>query len=207
MSLLRVTHEGSVCLQEKVQISSIIRHLSTSSGPLSLISLCPTGLCTAPKYAFFPPVFRALLLPLPLSGTPCLPSSVKSYLLPSLESPALAGSPPRSHWSGRNFLCLPTAPPCFPTVVLPIFPHPSVHITVGACRSWAHGSGLMVFFLVLGLERQPRPCPHPPDQGEKYCLGASLGFLPLTDYDLTSPNLGFLICKMKILTPVIRGLR
>ena len=147
MSLLRVTHEGSVCLQEKVQISSIIRHLSTSSGPLSLISLCPTGLCTAPKYAFFPPVFRALLLPLPLSGTPCLPSSVKSYLLPSLESPALAGSPPRSHWSGRNFLCLPTAPPCFPTVVLPIFPHPSVHITVGACRSWAHGSGLMVFFL------------------------------------------------------------
>ena len=63
------------------------------------------------------------------------------------------------------------------------------------------------FWLVLGLERQPRPCPHPPDQGEKYCLGASRGFLPLTDYDLTSPNLGFLICKMKILTPVIRGLR
>lgn len=88
----------------------------------------------------------------------------------------------------------------FPTPIFCTYHHWCLQI-LGPCV-WADG---LFFQLVLGLERQPRPCPHPPDQGQKHCLGASRGFLPLTDYDLTSPSLGFLVCKMGILTSVSGG--
>lgn len=69
LSLLwAVTHQGSICLQEKGQISSIIRQLSTSSMSFitHLTSLCPPTV-HSPQICLFP-VFRASLLPLPHQG-------------------------------------------------------------------------------------------------------------------------------------------
>lgn len=89
---LLTTHQGSKCLQETVQIPSVIGNTSTSPHLSSRPSLWPSRAVHSPQMCLSP-AFRVLLLPLPLSGTPCLPSA-KSYLLPSPETPPLPGSPP-----------------------------------------------------------------------------------------------------------------
>lgn len=200
---LRVTHQGSVCLQEKVQISSVIRQLSTSSRPLSLISLCPARLCTAPNMPFFPqssglcpclflyqglPVFLLLLSPTFFQVWRHPP--LQEALLDLTSQAGTSSVFPQPHHVFPQW--------CSLFLLTHLYISPLVLADPGPM-----GLGWWSFFwLVLGLERQPRPCPHPPDQGEKHCLG----FLPLTDYDLTSPSLGFLICNTGILTPV-SGLR
>ena len=92
-----------------------------------------------------------------------------------------------------------TAPRGLPTAEVTRLSHPPLHPNIGAWRPQPRGA------FWLDLERQPRPCSHPPAQGRSPCFGAGPGFGALTECHLTSPSLSFLSWKVGLQTPVTEG--